>query len=325
MELRHLRYFRTVYEERHMTRAADRLGIQQPPLSQQIRALEQELGVELFRRTPKGMDPTVPAHALYDRTRSLFLQVEEAVEAVRSIARGEQGRLAIGVSCSAAFSPTIPRLIRSFRSILPGVTVSLAEDSAEELIQGLRLGNEDVVFTCSVPENLTGISVVTLLEEPMFAALPSNHKLREKADAGIDLSALEDERFILYRRPGGPGLYDAIVAACQRAGFSPRISDEALRLPSTLNFVAAGLGVSIVPDSLRRLNIEGVVYAPLRGCDALTAPLNIVYLHVAEGPTRRFIDHARANFEAQAVPESITLIRQRSTPIPSAQATARLS
>jgi DNA-binding transcriptional LysR family regulator len=297
MDLRHFRYFRAVYEERHMTRAADRLGIQQPPLSQQIRALEQELGVQLFRRTPKGMDPTAPADVLYDRTRSFLFQIEEAVEAVRSIGRGEQGRLAIGVSSSAAFSPIIPRLIRSFRSMLPDVTVSLGEDAAEELIQGLRLNTKDVVFTRSVPESLTGISVVTLVEEPMFAALPSNHELRQKIDIGIDLIALEDERFILYRRPGGPGLYDAIIAACQRAGFNPRVFDEALRLPSTLNFVAAGLGISIVPDSLRRLNIEGVVYAPLRGCDTLTAPLNIVYPNAAEGSTRRFVDHARANFE----------------------------
>jgi DNA-binding transcriptional LysR family regulator len=240
-----------------------------------------------------------PAHALYDKTRSLLFQIEEAVEAVRSIARGEQGRLAIGVSSSAAFSPIIPGLIRSFRSILPGVTVGLGEDSAEELIQSLRLGNKDIVFTCSVPQNLTGISFVTLVEEPMVAALPSSHALQEKADIGIDLIALRDERFILYRQPGGPGLYEAIIAACQRAGFNPRISDEALRLPSTLNFVAAGLGVSIVPDSLQRLDIEGVVYAPLRGCDDLTAPLNIVYRQVAEGSTRRFIDHARASFEGQ--------------------------
>jgi DNA-binding transcriptional LysR family regulator len=259
------------------------------------------------------MEPTAPAQALYDRTRSFLFQIEETVEAVRSIARGEQGRLAIGVSSSAAFSPIIPRLIRSFRSLLPGVTVSLGEDSAEELIQNLRLGNKDVVFTCSIPESPNGISVMTLGEEPMFAALPSNHRLAEKADIGIDLIALRDERFILYRRPGGPGLYDAIIAACQRAGFSPKVSDEALRLPSPLNFVAAGLGVSIVPDSLRRLNIEGVVYAPLRGCDALTAPLNIVYRHVAEGSTRRFINHARASFEGQVVAESpVTVVRQRS-------------
>jgi DNA-binding transcriptional LysR family regulator len=297
MELRHFRYFRAVYEERHMTRAADRLGIQQPPLSQQIRALEQELGVQLFRRTPKGMDPTAPADVLYDRTQSFLFQIEEAVEAVRSISRGEQGRLAIGVSSSAAFSPIIPRLIRTFRSMLPDVTISLGEDAAEELIQALRLNTKDVVFTRSVPESLTGISVVTLAQEPMFAALPSNHELRAKIDSGIDLIALQDERFILYRRPGGPGLYDAILAACQRAGFRAKVSDEALRLPSTLNFVAAGLGVSIVPESLRRLNIEGVIYAPLRGCAALTAPLNIVYRDVAEGSTRRFIDHARANSE----------------------------
>ena len=149
--------------------------------------------------------------------------------------------------------------------MLPDVTISLGEDAAEELIQGLRLNTKDVVFTRSVPENLTGISVATLVEEPMFAALPSNHKFRDKTETGIDLLALQEERFILYRRPGGPGLYDAILAACQRAGFRAEVSDEALRLPSTLNFVAAGLGVSIVPELLRRLNIEGVVYAPLRG------------------------------------------------------------
>ncbi len=299
MDLRHFRYFRAVYEERHMTRAAERLGIQQPPLSQQIRALEQELGVQLFRRTPKGMDPTAPADMLYDRTSSFLFQIEEAVEAVRSISRGEQGRLAIGVSSSAAFSPIIPRLIRSFRSALPDVTISLGEDAAEELIQELRLNTKDVVFTRSVPESLAGISVVTLVEEPMFAALPSNHALCKKSEAGVDLIALQDERFILYRRPGGPGLYDAILAACQRSGFRPKVSDEALRLPSTLNFVAAGLGVSIVPESLRRLNIEGVVYARLRGCDALTAPLNIVYRDSADGSTRRFIDHALANFAGE--------------------------
>jgi DNA-binding transcriptional LysR family regulator len=299
MELRHFRYFRAVDEVRHMTRAADRLGIQPPPLSQQIKALEQELGVQLFRRTPKGMDPTAPADGSMTGRSRFFFRSKKLWRPCAQSARGEQGRLAIGVSSSAAFSPIIPRLIRTFRSMLPDVTISLGEDAAEELIQGLRLNTKDVVFTRSVPENLTGISVATLVEEPMFAALPSNHKFWDKTETGIDLLALQEERFILYRRPGGPGLYDAILAACQRAGFRAEVSDEALRLPSTLNFVAAGLGVSIVPESLRRLNIEGVVYAPLRGDDALTGPLNIVYRDNAEGSTRRFIDHARANFEEQ--------------------------
>ena len=283
-----------------MTRAAERLGLRQPPLSQQIRALETELDVRLFRRTPKGMEPTAPAHVLYNRVRSLVFQLDETIETVRSIARGEAGRLAVGVSSSAAFSPLIPRLIRSFRSVHPQVEVSLSEDSAEDLVEGLRSDAKDVVFTRSLPESAAGISVATLIQEPMFVALPSNHGLRPEAAAGLDLADLKEETFILYRRPGGPGLYDSIIAACQRAGFSPTVRDEALRMASTLNFVAAGLGVSVVPESLTRLDIEGIMYASINDRPMLTAPLNIVYRCTVEGAARRFVTHARSAFPAPA-------------------------
>jgi DNA-binding transcriptional LysR family regulator len=299
MELRHLRYFVAVFEERNITRAADKLGMQQPPLSQQIQALEAELKARLFRRTPKGMEPTAAAQALYQRVVALLTQLGQAVESVRAVARGEQGRLAIGVSSSAAFSPIIPRLIRSFRAVLPGVHVMLTEDAAEELLQGLRADRIDIVFTRSNPEDPADLGLVTLAKEEMLAAVPSGHRRARSGSEGISLRELADDAFILYRRPGGPGLYDTIIAACRRAGFSPKIAEEALRLPSTLNFVAAGLGVSIVPASLRRLKIEGVAYARLRDRPPLSAPLNVAFRHGTEDVTKRFVDFARQSLRRQ--------------------------
>ena len=293
MELRHLRYFVAVYETRNVTRAAAMLGIQQPPLSQQIKGFETELGVLLFRRTAKGMVPTASATALYERAVTVLREVDESVDVVQAVARGEQGRIAIGVSSSAAFSPVIPRLIRAFRASHPAVSVSLNEDAAEELVQGVRLQKTDIVFTRSVPEDLTDLALITLLEEEMLAAVPAGHPVSKRGGDGIELRRLAQEPFILYRRPGGPGLFDSIVAACRSSGFSPKIAEEALRLPSTLNFVAAELGVSIVPASLRRMRIEGVVYLRLIGCPDLRAPLNVAYQKTPDAAARQFIQRAR--------------------------------
>ena len=183
MDLRHFRYFRAVYEERHMYARGGAAGDRSSRRSVSRSArLSRNSACSSFGAPRREWIPTAPADILYDRTSSFLFQIEEAVEAVRSISRGEQGRLAIGVSSSAAFSPIIPRLIRSFRSALPDVTISLGEDAAEELIQELRLNTKGVVFTRSVPESLAEISVVTLVEEPMFAALPSNHAPRQQRD-----------------------------------------------------------------------------------------------------------------------------------------------
>jgi DNA-binding transcriptional LysR family regulator len=294
VELRHIRYFLAVHEERHLTRAAERLGIQQPPLSQQIRALETKLGLKLFRRLPKGMEPTQAGLVLYDKLKLFPTQVEQAVESARNTARGEEGRLVIGASSSAVLSPIVPRLVRRFRQAAPGVEVSLEEDSAEELVHALRQGRIDVVFTRSSIARVPDLAVRTLAEEEMFVALPGDHRLRDSAASGISLRELSQEKLILYRRPGGPGLYDAIVAACRNVGFAPNIAQEALRLPSTLNFVGAGLGVSIVPDSLRRLNVEGVVFRALTDCPELKAPLFLMWRAGNAGPVPRFVAQAES-------------------------------
>ncbi|MBB6092178.1 DNA-binding transcriptional LysR family regulator [Povalibacter uvarum] len=274
MELRHLRYFITVAEEGHITRAAERLGMQQPPLSQQIRALERELDVQLFRRKPRGVELTDAGTAFLERARSILEEVDRAFATARRTARGEQGRVVVGFTGSAPFHPFVPRVIRAFREMYPLVSLVLEESGSSELVQGLHNEDIDAAFIRSPVADVVGLVVKPLLEEDMLVALPAGHALaRETEDRALPLSALANEIFILYKRPGGPGLYDTIITACRGAGFSPRVGQEAPRIISTLNLVAAGLGVSVVPASLRRLQMDGVVYRRLSGSAELKAPL----------------------------------------------------
>lgn len=272
MELRHLRYFIAVAEEGHITRAAERLGMQQPPLSQQIRALERELDVQLFRRKPRGVELTDAGTAFLERARAILDEVDRAFSTARRTARGEQGRVVVGFTGSAPFHPFVPRVIRAFREMHPLVSLVLEESGSSELVQGLHNEDIDAAFIRSPVADVVGLVVKPLLEEDMLVALPAAHSLARDA-AALPLSALANEIFILYKRPGGPGLYDTIITACRRAGFSPRVGQEAPRIISTLNLVAAGLGVSIVPASLRRLQMDGVVYRRLTGSADLKAPL----------------------------------------------------
>ena len=272
MELRHLRYFIAVAEEGHITRASERLGMQQPPLSQQIRALERELDVQLFRRKPRGVELTDAGTAFLERARAILDQVDRAFATARRTARGEQGRVVVGFTGSAPFHPFVPRVIRAFREMHPLVSLVLEESGSSELVQGLHNEDIDAAFIRSPVADVVGLVVRPLLEEDMLVALPAAHSLARDTSA-LPLSALANETFILYKRPGGPGLYDTIITACRGAGFSPRVGQEAPRIISTLNLVAAGLGVSIVPASLRRLQMDGVVYRRLTGSTDLKAPL----------------------------------------------------
>jgi DNA-binding transcriptional LysR family regulator len=293
MELRHLRYFIAVAEEGHVTRAAERLGMQQPPLSQQIRALERELDAQLFRRKPRGVELTEAGRALLADARTIFAQLDHAVAATRRTARGEEGRLGVGFTSSAPFHPFVPRVIRAFREAFPRVALTLEESGTTELIDGLRHDRIDLAFIRTPVADPQGLTVHALLDEPMVVALPVGHPLAAGGGA-LALKALAGEIFIVYRRPSGPGLYDAIIAACRGAGFSPRVEQEAPRIVSTLNLVAAGLGLSLVPGSLSRMNMDGVVYRPLKGAGQPTAPLNLALRRNDPSPAvRRFVDLVR--------------------------------
>jgi DNA-binding transcriptional LysR family regulator len=299
MELRHLRYFVAVAEEGHITRAAERLGIQQPPLSQQIRALEAELDVRLLRRLPRGVELTQAGEAFLVEARDILGRVDEARAAASRAARGEQGRIGIGFTSSASFHPLVPRLIRAFRDAHPLVSLSLEENGTAELVTGLRQATLDVAFVRSPIEAGAAVIVESVLEESMVAALPAGHRLSPSSHAPpLLLAELSAETFILYRRPLGPGLYDAIIAVCQRAGFAPQIGQEAPRMLSTLSLVAAGLGVTLIPASMQRLGVPGIVYRSLDPGSALVAPLNLAYRRGETAPaTRRLISLVRS--EAQ--------------------------
>lgn len=279
MDLRHIRYFLAVAEEKHITRAAERLGIQQPPLSQHIKALEEELDVRLFRRLPRGVELTDAGESLLPDARAIMGQVERALAKVQRTARGEQGTIVVGFTSSAPFHPFLPEVIRRFRESHPGVSLKLEESGTNALVSALQNDEMDAAFIRSPVANRQGLSVHELFEEEMLIALPSAHRYAPQASGEksrpLGLDALADEAFILYRRPEGPGLHDGIISACHRAGFNPRVEQEAPRIVSTLNLVAAGLGVSLVPASLGELQLKGIAYRRLKRGTNLIAPLNL--------------------------------------------------
>ncbi|HEX4896469.1 MAG TPA: LysR family transcriptional regulator [Solimonas sp.] len=262
MELRHLRYFVAVAEERHFTRAAQRLGINQPPLSQQIRQLETELGTDLFRRLPRGVALTEAGEGLLEDARRLLRDAELAAERVRRVARGEQGRIRLGLINSASFHPLIPRVIREFRRRYSNVTLSLEERTTPSLAAAVRRDTVDAAFVRPLLDGGEDLHVEAVLDEPMVVALPSGHALAARAQ--VSLLALSLEPFVLFSRPVGAGLHEEIIRACREAGFSPRVVQEASQVSSIVNLVASGLGVSIVPASMQQMHTEGVIYRPIR-------------------------------------------------------------
>ena len=296
MELRHLRYFIAVAEEGHITRAAERLGMQQPPLSQQIRALERELDVQLLRRKPRGVELTEAGRALLADARAILAHIDHAFATTRRTARGEQGRIAVGFTSSAPFHPFVPRVIRAFRESFPLIALTLEEGGTVELIEDLRHERIDAAFIRTQVADPMGVTINPLLEEAMLVALPSTHALAAGGTADgkpLPLAALAAETFIVYRRRSGPGLYDAIFAACHAAGFSPLVGQEAPRIVSTLNLVAAGLGIAIVPASLQRMQMDGVVYRRLTGTHP-RAPLLLATRRAdTSAVVRRFLDLAK--------------------------------
>jgi len=275
IELRRLRAFVATAEEGHVTRAAERLGMQQPPLTRLLRALEAELGTPLLRRLPRGVRPTEAGLVLLEEARAVLARATALEERVRQAGRGEAGRLAVGFTSSAALHPFVPGVLRRFRAAVPGVRVELDEAGTAELVEAVLLGRLDAAFVRSPVGTVAGLQVDPVLDEPMLAALPAGHALASPGEAPLALAALAAEDFILYRRRAGPGLYDTILGACRAAGFTPRIAQEAPRLPATLSLVAAGLGVSVVPASMRHLGVADVAYRPLEGCAGLSAPVHL--------------------------------------------------
>lgn len=274
LELRQLKAFVAIAEEGYITRAAERLGMQQPPLTRLLQSLEAELGVVLMERLPRGVRPTTAGLALLDEARGILAQVDGVADLVRRAARGERGRLAIGFTSSAALHPFVPSVLRLFRETFVGVSVVLEEAGTGELLDALVHEKLDAAFIRSPLSGTQSLQDEPILVEPMLLALPTDHPLARDSGA-LPLAALATESFVLYRRRVGLGLYDAILVACREAGFSPQVVQEAPRMTATLSLVAAGLGVSIVPASMQRLRGDGIVYRELTECRSLVAPLHL--------------------------------------------------
>jgi DNA-binding transcriptional LysR family regulator len=275
IELRHLRYFIVVAEEGHITRAAERLGMQQPPLSQRIKAIERELDVQLFRRKARGVDLTDAGRVFLDNARAMLAHYDHTFETTRRTARGEQGRICVGVTPTSPFHPLVPRVIRAFRDAYPRVFLRLDEKLGNELVEQLRQERIDVAFIRTPVANQDGLVIHPLPDEPMRVALPRGHALARSSESSVSLKRLARETFILYGPPG-TAFYDVTMAACHAAGFRPRIGQEAPRLTSSLNLVAVGLGISLVPASLQYMHMHGVVYRRLSGSIQPKAMLNLV-------------------------------------------------
>jgi DNA-binding transcriptional LysR family regulator len=281
MELRHLRYFVAVAEEEHITRAAERLGMQQPPLSQQIKSIEREIDAQLFHRKARGVELTDAGRAFLASAREILARLDHAFETTRRTARGEQGQIAVGITPTGPFHPFVPRAIRAYREAFPLVSVTLEEALSLQLIEHLRNEQIDAAFLRTPVAHPEDLIISPLLDESMVAALPSTHVLAQTAhDGAIPIKALAEETFVVYGRPSRPGQqglgqYEAMIAACHAAGFSPRVGQDAPTIISTLGLVAAGLGISLVPASLQHMSMDGVVYRRLRGTIHPKAILNL--------------------------------------------------
>jgi DNA-binding transcriptional LysR family regulator len=266
IDLRHLRYFVAVAEELHFGRAATKLGIQQPPLSQQIRQLESELGLTLFVRTSRSVLLTAAGQELLDRSRRTLSRLQEDLNAVQRIGRGEVGALNIGFAGSAMLT-VLPDVIRTYRRQYPDVQLSLREMVTSVSLANLREGTIDLGFLRDPGEN-EGFVIESLLSEPYIAILPAKHRLA--GYKSISAAKLKGEPLIFYGRKEGPIAYDKTIALCQGAGFTPEIVQEAPQWPTAVRLVAAGLGISIAPACVAKLGAPGVVFRRIIAKDAFT-------------------------------------------------------
>jgi len=298
MELRHLRYFLAVAQAGHMTRAAQALGIQQPPLSQQIKALEAELGVVLLQRHPKGVSLTEAGRQFQLEAQRLMDGVAAMTQRMARVARGELGQLNIGFTSSAAAHAFTPEALRECRRSQPGVTLSLSEDNAAGITESVAAGRLHCGLIRVPVARPPGLEFEALLREPVVVAVPRDHALARRkparSAAPVALADLRDDGFILVRRPGAPGLYANLLALCEEQGLQPRIAAEVGRMGTSLNLVAAGAGVSVVPASMQGQHSQAIAYLPLLESARLDAPLTLVYRSTdTGGPVARFLAIAR--------------------------------
>lgn len=294
MELRHLRYFLAVAEELHFARAAQRVGISQPPLSQQIGALEQELGVRLFDRTSRTVRLTSAGKAFLEPARATLAQADRATQVARRASRGELGELAVGFNASAPFIPKVANAIVEFRNRYPDIRLALTEVHGTAQPALLDDHSLDVVFVRNVDRMALSprITATLLLEERLFVAMRPEHPLARRNEVG--LRDLAGEPMVLYSREGGSCFTDQLLELLDHAGVEPLIAQTVREVSTLFGLAAAGVGVTVLAESLCALQSARLAYRPLADPAAITT---MWLLHLPEHSLtlqcRNFLDIIR--------------------------------
>jgi DNA-binding transcriptional LysR family regulator len=288
VELRHLRYFLAVAEELHFGRAAERLGIAQPPLSQQIKDLEIEIGVRLFDRTNRSVHLTAAGAAFRTHAIETLDRANKAIDVAKRIHRGEEGALRVGFAGTVSYTP-IPSAILGFRKENPLINLELHEMSTPDQLKALSTEKIDVGLV-RVEDSLSPkVKVQVVLRERFRLAIAKGHTLSSKAR--VSLGDLREEPFIMYPRTSRPGMHDQIRRACRSVGFEMIVAQYASQVPTILSFVSAGLGVAIVPESVSTVRWNGVDFKPLVRPTMQTV---VGLAHSADSISplcQRFVDH----------------------------------
>jgi DNA-binding transcriptional LysR family regulator len=283
MELRQLKYFVTLAEELHFSRAADRLGIAQPALSQQIQSLERELNVKLFYRTKRSVALTVAGRLTLEYALRTLQQAERTELIARQAGRGEHGYIEVGYVSSAALSGILTSTISAFRATNPGVELRLYELGIRTQLEHLVNGRIDVGFIRRPVHHWpVGVSSITVLREPIIAALPNGHHLARKRQ--LYISALKDEAMVTMQFTEGVGFHEQILDLCRKRHFVPRIAHRAQQFAAVASLVGAGLGVAMVPSSVRNLRLAKVAYRSFSDVPRELSDLALIYRKSEQAP-----------------------------------------
>lgn len=293
IELRPLRYFVAVAEEMHFGRAAARLHMTQPPLSQTIQALESQLGAPLFSRTRRSVALTAAGRALLPEAQRLLMQAESLPALVQRAAAGESGQLRLAFVSSADYS-VLPVALREFRSAYPAVQIDLREATSDVQLEELAAGNIDLgILIPPVPDKLkTILDYFPVLTEPLVLALPADSKLAS-ATRKVSLKSCAGLPLIIFPRRLAPALHDQILGCFREAGLTPSIEQEAIQMQTIVGLVAAGMGIALVPQSVSNLKRPGVEYRALKEASPLveiglawrrdnTSPVLQSFLHLIQ-------------------------------------------
>jgi DNA-binding transcriptional LysR family regulator len=272
IELRHLRYFVAVAQELHFGRAAQKLHIAQPPLSQQIRRLEEIVGCALFQRTSRSVKLTLAGEALLASAQRTLARVREDLDRVRSIARGEVGSLSVGFVSSAMLTP-FPSALSTYREMYPQVRLQLHEFHTSQLMEAIRKGDIDVGLVRD-PGSMPDVHSEPVVTESLIVLFPKGHLLARYRVVPVE--KLKNEPFVFYPRSAGEFAWEATMQFCEKRGFRPRIAQEAPHWQTIVGLVAAGIGITIAPACVATILPADAEYRPLR-------PKGATEIHLAWG------------------------------------------